>query len=119
MKNQLRRAATLIFRPTTSRYTDFMNHLRPEVSSSAGQADALVEHLRARGLAGPVAALLDALAPLAPMGAQALYVAQPLAGLASPNWRSLMGDLASVLEMPGGVAALRAALLAPADSHGD
>ncbi len=96
-----------------------MNRAHPEPSSSAGQADAVVESLRAHGLAGPAAALLDALAPLAPISAQALYVAQPLAGLASRDWHVALGGLAAALEMPGGVAALRAALLAPADANGD
>jgi hypothetical protein len=70
----------------------------------------LVAQLEARGLAGTAAALLDAFEPLAALGAQALYIAQPLAGLASGSWRAWTGDLARTLETPTGVRALRDAL---------
>jgi hypothetical protein len=96
-----------------------MNHSRSETPAAAPQAEALAERLRAAGLAAPAAALLDALAPLAPLGAQALYVAQPLAGLASAHWRILLGEAAAVLEQPGGVEALRRALVPPTGPTGD
>lgn len=96
-----------------------MNHSHLDAPGSDRQTEAVIARLRAHGLAGPLAALLDGLAPLAPLSAQALYVAQPLAGLISPNWRSSLGALAATLERPGGAAALRAALLDSAtDSHG-
>ncbi|MFN8379787.1 MAG: hypothetical protein U0452_14060 [Anaerolineae bacterium] len=69
-----------------------------------------IAQLQARGLAGPAAALLDAFEPLTVLGAQVLWIAQPVAGLASEAWRSVAGDLAAVLETPEGVRALRAAL---------
>jgi hypothetical protein len=109
----------LIFRLTTSRYTALMKHSRSETVDAAPHAEALAARLRAAGLAAPAAALLDALAPLAPLGAQALYIAQPLAGVASADWRVLLGDAASVLEQPGGVDALRRALVPPTGPSGD
>lgn len=86
------------------------SHLGP--ADSSAQTEAVAARIRALGLAGAAAALLDALAPLAPLSAQALYVAQPLAGLASASWSSAAGELAAELERPGGAAALRTALLA-------
>ncbi len=74
---------------------------------------ALAAALRARGLAGSAAALLDAFAPFAAFGAQALYVAQPLAGLLNRAWRAPLGGLAAILETPDGVRALQAALIEP------
>lgn len=74
---------------------------------------ALAAELRARDLAGPAAAMLDACAPFAALGAQALYIAQPLAGLLNDAWWASLGGLAAVLETPGGVRALQAALLEP------
>jgi hypothetical protein len=70
----------------------------------------LVAQLQARGLAGSAAALLDAFEPLTILGAQALFIAQPIAGLAGGSWRTWAGDLAAALETPGGVSALRQAL---------
>jgi hypothetical protein len=60
-----------------------------------------VDEIKARGLAAPVRVLLDALAPLGPVGAQVLWMAQPVAGL----WggRQWIGQLAETLEQPGGV----------------
>lgn len=71
---------------------------------------ALIAQLQARGLAGPAAALLDAFEPLAILGAQALWIAQPVAGLARASWRDAAGGLAAALETAGGVRALRASL---------
>jgi|GEM_PF-1049544 len=63
------------------------------------------QRLHALGLDGLLGALLDAAAPLAPLGAQLLYVAQPTLGLAlSPR---VISQLADVLEEPEGVAWLR------------
>lgn len=97
-----------------------MNHQRnapaggvtPLLAAMAGQ-------LQARGLAGAAAALLDAFEPLTVLGAQALWMAQPVAGLASPSWRAVAGDLAAALETPEGVRALCAALRAANPPSGD
>ena len=96
-----------------------MNHQR---NAPAGGGTpllaALAGQLQARGLAG-AAALLDAFEPLTVLGAQALWVAQPIAGLASPSWRAVAGDLAAALETPEGVRALCAALRAANPPSGD
>jgi hypothetical protein len=84
----------------------------PEAERLAGWA----ERLHAAGLGGLAAALLDAAEPLAPLGAQALWVAQPALGLLLP--RAAIADLARVLDAPGGVAWLREQLAAAQDKAG-
>ncbi|MEB2288316.1 MAG: hypothetical protein OZ934_09410 [Anaerolineae bacterium] len=69
--------------------------------------------LHAAGLGGLMAALLDAAEPLAPLGAQALWVAQPALGLLLS--RGAVADLARVLDAPGGVAWLREQLATAQD----
>jgi len=69
--------------------------------------------LQAAGLGGLIAALLDAAEPFAPLGAQALWVAQPALGLVLP--RDAVADLARVLDAPGGVAWLRERLATAQD----
>lgn len=65
--------------------------------------------LQAARLDGLVDALLEALEPLAPLGAQALYVAQPTLGLVMA--RDEIVALARLLETPGDVDWLRAVLI--------
>lgn len=61
--------------------------------------------MKARGLGDPLSTALDVLEPLGPLGAQALWVAQPLLGLVIAH--DLLDDLAEALEAPGGVERLR------------
>jgi hypothetical protein len=67
--------------------------------------DDWIDGVKSRGLTGAFSVVLDVLEPLGPLGAQVLYVAQPLAGVF--GWRRAVGDLADALETPGGVDALR------------
>lgn len=64
-----------------------------------------LDHVHALGLDSPLSAALDVLEPFGPLGAQFLWVAQPVLGLFLP--RDLVGGLAGTLEEPGGVARLR------------
>ncbi|MBN2472126.1 MAG: hypothetical protein JXN59_15495 [Anaerolineae bacterium] len=66
--------------------------------------------LRARGLDGLAAALLDAAEPLSPLGAQVLYVAQPTLGVFFPG--QAVTRWARLLEDPATVARVRARLMA-------
>ena len=66
---------------------------------------AWIDRVKLRGMGGLLRALLDALAPLGPLGAQVLWFAQPVSGWF--GWRALVGDLAEVLEEPGGIDRLR------------
>jgi len=72
------------------------------------------DRLRAWGLDGLASALLEAAEPLSPLGAQALYVAQPALGVFLP--RESVGRWARLLEDPANLARLRARLLGPDDS---
>ena len=59
-----------------------------------------------RLVGAPIAStLLDVIEPVAPVLAQGLWVAQPLAGLW--NGGDALGELAEMLEEPGGVEQLR------------
>jgi hypothetical protein len=70
--------------------------------------DEWIRAAKARGLGGPLGLLLDALRPLGPLGAQLLYVAQPLAWLVGGrDARHALGSLAQTLETPGGMDHLR------------
>ena len=64
-----------------------------------------IEQAKANGLAQPLRIALDVLEPLGPVGAQMLWVAQPVAGLLGA--REMIGGLAEALEQPGGVERLR------------
>lgn len=64
-----------------------------------------IEQVRARGMGSALAVVLDVLAPLGPLGAQLLWVAQPALGLL--GLRETVGGLAGALEEPGGVERLR------------
>jgi len=71
--------------------------------------------LHQHGLEGVAGALLEAGEPLAPIGAQLLYVAQPALSLVAP--REAIGRWARLLETPGGVAWLRHQLNPRADDE--
>lgn len=67
-----------------------------------------IDDVHARGLGGALRVALDALAPLGPLGAQLLYIAQPTLGLF--GLREAAHDIALALEDPGGLDAIRARL---------
>ena len=64
-----------------------------------------IDKLKRRGGAPYALIMLDVMEPLAPVLAQGLWVAQPLAGLW--NGRQALGELAQLLEAPGGIESLR------------
>lgn len=64
-----------------------------------------IEQVKRRGLVTPVRVLLDIVEPLGPLGAQILWVAQPVSGLFGAS--SVVGQLAKTLEEPGGIDHLR------------
>lgn len=64
-----------------------------------------IKQAKARGLGGALGLALDILEPLGPLGAQAVWVAQPVLGLWIP--RTALGELAEALDAPGGVERLR------------
>ncbi len=68
-----------------------------------------IEQIRARGWGDALGAALDVLEPLGPLGAQMLWIAQPAAHLIG-GWGEMVGDLARLLEEPGGIDRLRRAL---------
>ena len=68
-----------------------------------------VQAVRVRGWEHAVSTALDVLEPLGPLGAQALWVAQPAAWLVG-GWGDALGTLATALEAPGGIQRLRQAL---------
>ena len=67
-----------------------------------------VRELRARGWVRPLLALLDALEPLGPLGAGALWIAQPALGTLIS--RRVLAYIAEALETPEGIETLRCAL---------
>jgi hypothetical protein len=64
-----------------------------------------IAEVKARGLGGALDVLLDVLEPLGPLGAQLLWVAQPVSGLAGAS--EAIGKIAQALEEPGGVEQIR------------
>lgn len=64
-----------------------------------------IDKLKVRGGAPYVLLTLDVIEPIAPVLAQGLWMAQPLAGLW--NGRQDVRDLAELLEAPDGIARLR------------
>lgn len=67
-----------------------------------------INALRERNLDGAVLVALDALEPLGPLGAQLLWVTQPLFGVFGGGvGRATVTAIAEALEQPGGVEALR------------
>jgi hypothetical protein len=69
---------------------------------------ALAAELRARGWDHAALTALEAFAPLLPLGAQVLWIAQPALGMIGGGRRA--GVWARILESPEGVAALQARL---------
>ena len=67
-----------------------------------------VRLLRERGWVRPVLVALDALEPLGPLGASALWIAQPALGSLIP--RPVLAGLAEALETPEGIEKLRRVL---------
>lgn len=78
---------------------------------NAPPAQDWLERLKARGWAGPLAALLDALEPIAPLAAQLCYLAEPAAWIV--GGREPLREVAQSLETPGGIEALRQRLCEP------
>ncbi|MBZ0292680.1 MAG: hypothetical protein K8L99_08990 [Anaerolineae bacterium] len=64
-----------------------------------------IAKLKARGLGGALRVALDVLEPLGPLGAQVLWIAQPVSGMFGA--REVVRELAETLEAPGGAAQLR------------
>ena len=64
-----------------------------------------IDKLKRRGGAPYALIMLDVMEPIAPVLAQGLWVAQPLAGLW--NGRQALGELAQLLEAPEGIESLR------------
>ncbi len=64
-----------------------------------------IDKLKVRGGAPYALLTLDVIEPIAPVLAQGLWMAQPLAGLW--NGRQDLRDLAELLEAPDGIARLR------------
>jgi len=65
--------------------------------------DLIQRRLRSLGLSGLGASFLEALAPLAPVGAQLAYVLDPMIASQPGSWLAQMGSL---LEQPDNVDAL-------------
>ena len=87
-----------------------MSHAEPldDFARWTTRLDRWSERLHARGLNGAASALLDAVEPLGPFGAQMLWIAQPALALMAP--RDEIASLARLLETPGGIAWLRGRL---------
>jgi hypothetical protein len=64
-------------------------------------AAALEAKMRARGLSRVGAFILEALGPIAPIGAQLAYLVEPMAASQSGNWLFQLGEL---LEQPEAIA---------------
>lgn len=64
-----------------------------------------VEQAKARGLGHALSVALDVLEPLGPLGAQVLWVAQPLLGIMVSS--EALSSMAQALEEPGGIERLR------------
>lgn len=98
-----------------------MHHAEPpdDLTRWTPRLERWSETLRARRLDGVAGALLDAVEPLGPFGAQMLWIAQPVLAVIAP--RDEIAALARVLEAPGGVAWLRDRLAGADDkeSHHD
>lgn len=66
---------------------------------------AWISAVKARGLAGALGVALDVLEPFGALSAQLVWVMQPTLSLVIP--RVVLGDLATALETPEGIAHLR------------
>lgn len=75
--------------------------------------DDWIEQIKARGLANAVTFALDALEPLGPLGAQMIWITQPLFGVfGGERTRHAVGDIAEALESADGIAHIRQRLSA-------
>ncbi len=64
-----------------------------------------VRQIQARGLDHALSVALDIFEPLGPLGAQLVWVAQPVLSAYLP--REALDDLAELLERPGGIEQMR------------
>lgn len=64
-----------------------------------------IQDVKARGLGRTLSLLLDAIEPLGPLGAQMLWMAQPVSRLFGAA--DMLGELANALETPDGIDELR------------
>jgi hypothetical protein len=64
-----------------------------------------IDQIKARGFGDLMGVTLDALEPLGPLGAQLLWVFQPLSGVL--GWHKAVDQIARALEEPGGIDTLR------------
>ncbi len=64
-----------------------------------------IHEAKARGLGRTLSVLLDVIEPFGPLGAQILWVVQPVSRLVGMG--TAVGELANALEQPGGVEELR------------
>jgi hypothetical protein len=69
------------------------------------QPPSWIRQIRARGLGPTVHTALDVLEPLGPLGAQMVWIVQPVFGLFVSA--EALADLACALEEPGGIDRLR------------
>lgn len=67
-----------------------------------------VQQVRQRGLSNALGVALDVIEPFGPLGAQLLWVAQPLLGMVVS--RDVLDSMAQTLEEPDGIERLRQAL---------
>jgi hypothetical protein len=82
-----------------------MSYVEQEAGRWTPRLARWAHRLRMARLDGLVGTLLEAAEPLSPLGAQALWIAQPTLGLFVP--REDVASLARLLEDPGGLAWLR------------
>ena len=66
---------------------------------------AWITQAKSRGLSGALEVFLDLLEPLSPLGAQVLWILQPVSGLL--GWQKAVGEIAKLLEEPNGMEQLR------------
>lgn len=64
-----------------------------------------IDNLKARGLGGPLHIALDVLEPLGPLGAQLMWLTQPVLGLVVNT--KTVNEIAEALETPDGIENLR------------
>lgn len=77
--------------------------------------DSWVDMIKTRGLSNSLRIILDVLEPLGIIGAQLLYVAQPIAGLFRLG--NHVGNIAQLLEEPDGIDRIRARLDDNTETH--
>lgn len=86
-----------------------LEHTQPSETPEGREHDdrprAWVTAVKMRGLTQALRVTLDALEPLGPLGAQLLYVMQPVLGLFGAQ--AAVDDIAQALEEPGGIDTVR------------